>query len=183
VPGPARLHGLRAGGQERPGAAWLQTDGELRGTVRFDWAALDAWFEEDEQVFVHPRSPYSRVDALRSARQVRVEIDGTVLADSASPVLVFETGLPTRYYLPRTDLRFEHLVPTDTVTACPYKGRTSAYWSARIGEETHTDVAWSYDFPTRQLLPIAGLVAFYNERVTLVVDGQELDRPVPHPAV
>jgi uncharacterized protein (DUF427 family) len=106
-----------------------------------------------------------------------------VLADSASPVLVFETGLPTRYYLPRTDLRFEHLVPTDTVTACPYKGRTSAYWSARIGEETHTDVAWSYDFPTRQLLPIAGLVAFYNERVTLVVDGQELDRPVPHPAV
>jgi uncharacterized protein (DUF427 family) len=179
VPGPARLHAVSAGGQERPGAAWVQTDGELRDTVRFDWSALDAWFEEDEQVFVHPRNPYSRTDAVRSSRTVRVEVDGVVLAESSSPVLVFETGLPTRYYLPRTDLRFEHLVPSDTVTACPYKGRTSAYWSARIGDAVHPDIAWSYDFPTRELLPIAGLVAFYNERLDLFVDGRPLDRPVP----
>ena len=84
-------------------------------------------------MFVHPRSPYTRVDALRSNRPVRVELDGVVLADSASPVMVFETGLPTRYYVSRTDVRFEHLVPTDTVTACPYKGMTSGYWSVRSG--------------------------------------------------
>jgi uncharacterized protein (DUF427 family) len=178
VPGPARLHGLRTEDRERPGAAWVQIDGELRGTARFDWSALDAWFEEDEQVFVHPRDPYVRVDALRSSRTVQVGIDGMVLAESSSPVLVFETGLPTRYYLPRTDLRSGHLVPSGTVTECPYKGRTSAYWSARIGDAVHTDVAWSYDFPTRQLLPIAGLVAFFDERVDLVVDGRQADRPV-----
>ena len=94
----------------------------LSGTVRFEWAALDAWFEEDEQVFVHPRNPYVRVDALRSTRSVRVELDGVVLAESSSPVMVFETGLPTRYYLNRTEVDFAHLIPTDTVTACPYKG-------------------------------------------------------------
>jgi uncharacterized protein (DUF427 family) len=176
VPGPARLHGLAVGGSTRPGAAWLQTSGELEGTVRFDWGALDAWFEEDEQVFVHPRSPYTRVDALRSSRTVRVEVDGAVLAESSSPVLVFETGLPTRYYLPRTDVRWELLVPTDTVTACPYKGTTSGYWSARVGEAEHRDIAWAYDFPTRQLLPIAGLVAFYDEKLDLHLDGARLDR-------
>ena len=95
-------------------------------------------------------------------------------------MLVFETGLPTRYYLPRTDLRVEHLVPSGTVTECQYKERTSAYWSARIGDAVHADVAWSYDFPTRQLLPIAGLVAFYNERLDVFVDATLLERPVTH---
>jgi uncharacterized protein (DUF427 family) len=180
VPGPARLHGLKVGDEIRPGAAWLQTSGELEGTVRFDWNALDSWFEEDEQVFIHPRSPYSRTDALRSTRSVRVEIEGVVLAESSAPVLVFETGLPTRYYVPRTALHLEHLLPSDTVTACPYKGRTSQYWTARIGDAEHPDIAWSYDFPTSALQPIAGLVAFYNERVDLVVDGRTLDRPVTH---
>jgi uncharacterized protein (DUF427 family) len=182
VAGPARLHGVRTGDRERPGAAWVQIDGELRDTARFDWSAFDAWFEEDEEVFVHARDPYVRVDALRSSRTVRVEIDGVLLAESSSPVLVFETGLPTRYYLSRTDLHSEHLVPSGTVTECPYKGRTSAYWSARIGSAVHTDIAWSYDFPTRQLLPIAGLVAFSNERVDLAVDGRQVDRPGIHAA-
>ena len=131
-------------------------------------------------MFVHPRSPYTRVDALRSNRPVRVELDGVVLADSASPVMVFETGLPTRYYVSRTDVRFEHLVPTDTVTACPYKGVTSGYWSVRFGDVVHKDLAWAYDFPTRQLLPITGMVAFYNEKVDTFVDGQLLERPETH---
>jgi uncharacterized protein (DUF427 family) len=152
----------------------------LAGTVRFDWDAVDAWFEEDEEVFVHPRSPYTRVDALRSTRQVRVELDGVVLASSPSPVMVFETGLPTRYYLNRTEVNAEHLVPTGTVTACPYKGKTSGYWSVRVGETVHVDLAWAYDFPTRQLLPIAGLIAFYNEKVDIFVDGERLGRPVTH---
>ena len=141
---------------------------------------MDAWFEEDEQVFVHPRSPYTRVDALRSNRRVRVELDGVVLADAGSLVMVFETGLPTRYYLSRTDVDFAHLVPSGTVTACPYKGTTSGYWSARIAGTVHPDLAWVYDFPAREVLPIAGLVAFYNERVDLVVAGVRLERPVTH---
>lgn len=178
--GPARRHALRVGGSTRPAAAWVPTAGELAGCVRFDWAAADAWFEEDEQVFVHPRSPYTRVDALRSGRRIRVELDGVVLAESSSPVLVFETGLPTRHYLPRTDVRFEHLEPSDTVTECPYKGRTTAYWSVRTATGTRPDLAWSYDFPTRQLLPIAGLIAFYDEKVDTFVDGEPKERPVTH---
>jgi uncharacterized protein (DUF427 family) len=148
--------------------------------VRFEWSAFDAWYEEDEQVFVHPRDPYTRVDALRSTRRVRVESKGTVLAESSSPVMVFETGLPTRYYLNRTDVDFTHLVPSDTVTECPYKGVTSGYWSSQVGGVVHPDIAWTYDFPTRQLLPIAGLIAFYNEKVDLFLDGQKLQRPHTH---
>ena len=181
--GLAELYGLKAGQAHRPRAARLITESPiegLTGTVHFEWSALDAWFEEDEQVFVHPRSPYVRVDALRSNRPVRVELDGLVLADSASPVMVFETGLPTRYYVSRTDVCFEHLIPTGTVTSCPYKGTTSGYWSVRAGDAVHEDLAWSYDFPTRQLLPIAGLIAFYNEKVDTYVGGQLLDRPQTH---
>jgi uncharacterized protein (DUF427 family) len=181
--GTARRQGLRAGEVSRPRAGRLYTDDALdglAGTVRFEWDALDAWFEEDEEVFVHPRSPYTRVDALRSTRTVRIELDGAVLAESSSPVMVFETGLPTRYYLNRTEVNFDHLLPTATVTACPYKGKTTAYWSVRVGDSVHQDLAWSYDFPTRQLAPIAGLIAFYNEKVDVTVDGQHLERPVTH---
>jgi uncharacterized protein (DUF427 family) len=155
-------------------------EGELDKMVRFSWDALDAWFEEDEEVFVHPRNPYARVDALRSTRTVRVELGGVLLAESSAPVMVFETGLPTRYYLDRTAVDFTHLVPSDTVTACPYKGRTTGYWSASIGGEVHADVAWAYDFPTRALTPIAGLIAFYNEMVDLTLDGVALERPATH---
>jgi uncharacterized protein (DUF427 family) len=180
--GLVEFHAVRArsGGGARPSAARVLTASAIDGldsTVRLDWAAVDAWFEEDERVFVHPRSPYVRVDALRSTRVVRVELGGVVLAESSSPVMVFETGLPTRYYLNRTDVDFFHLIPSDTVTECPYKGTTSGYWSVRGGTEVHRDLAWTYDFPTRQLLPIAGLVAFYNEKVDLFIDGESLDRP------
>jgi uncharacterized protein (DUF427 family) len=181
--GPAHTHTVTAGGVSRPSAAKVfgekAIDG-LAGMVRLDWAAMDAWFEEDEQVFVHPRNPYVRVDALRSTRTVRIELDGVVLAESTSPVMVFETGLPTRYYLNRTDVNFEHLEPTATRTECPYKGTTSGYWSVRIGETVHEDLAWAYDFPTRQLSPIAGLVAFYNEKVDITVAGVALERPTTH---
>jgi uncharacterized protein (DUF427 family) len=178
--GTAHRHGVRVGETSRPDAADVYREDAVEGvagTVRFDWAAVDAWYEEDEQVFVHPRNPYARVDAVRSSRPVRVELDGVVLAESTSPVMVFETGLPTRYYLPRTAVRFEHLVPSDTVTACPYKGTTSAWWSVRVGDRTHPDLAWCYDFPTREVLPIAGLVAFFNEKVDHVLDGERLERP------
>jgi uncharacterized protein (DUF427 family) len=189
--GTARRHGLSAGGMERRSAVRVYgtdaIDG-VAGTAHFDWAALDAWYEEDEQVFVHPRSPYSRVDALRSHRSVRVSLDGVILAGTVSPVMVFETGLPTRYYIDRTDVDFTHLVPSETRTACPYKGITSAYWSVTLDpgagggtvRREHQDLAWAYDFPTRQLLPIAGMVAFYNEKLDIEVDGRPLPRPRTH---
>jgi uncharacterized protein (DUF427 family) len=180
--GTARRYGLRAGGEQRPGSVRVfgadAVDG-IAGTARFDWTALDAWYEEDEQVFVHPRNPYVRVDALPSHRHVRVHLDGRLLADTTSPVLVFETGLLTRYYIHRTDVALEQLVATDTRTACPYKGATSDYWSLRVEGGTpkeYQDIAWSYSFPTRQLLPIAGLVSFYNEKVDIEVDGVGLPR-------
>ena len=181
--GSVALHGLRVGEVHRPHAAKMLAESKLEqlsGTVRFEWAALDAWFEEDERIYVHPRSPYVRVDALRSTRTVRVEVEGTVLATSTSPVMVFETGLPTRYYLDPTDVDFSHLLASDTVTECPYKGTTSGYWSARTGGELHPDVAWAYAFPTRQLQPIAGMIAFYNEKVDTYLDGELLERPVTH---
>ena len=179
--GDTELHGLRVGDSHRPHAAKVLRDSPVEGiggTVRFEWAALDAWFEEDERVFVHPRNPYVRVDAVRSTRTVRIELDGAVLGQSSSPVMVFETGLPTRYYLNRYEINFDHLVPTDTVTECPYKGTTSAYWSIQVGDEVHPDLAWSYDFPTRQLAPIAGLIAFYNEKVDTFLDDRLLERPM-----
>jgi uncharacterized protein (DUF427 family) len=181
--GTAARHGLRVGDVSRPGCAHVYGDDALPGLaemVRFDWEALDAWFEEDEEIFVHPRNPYSRVDALRSTRNVRVELDGVVLAESSSTVMVFETGLPTRYYFNRTEVDFRHLIATATVTSCPYKGMTSGYWSVRVGDATYDDLAWTYDFPTRQLFPIAGLIAFYNEKVDITVDGERLSRPTTH---
>jgi len=158
--------------------AQVYGEGPAAGTVHFKWKALDAWFEEDEQVFVHARNPYARVDALRSSRQFRIERDGVVLAEAGAAVIVFETGLPPRYYFERTAVHFEHLEPSELVTECPYKGTTSQWWSARIGDELHPDIAWSYDFPTRQLLPVAGLVAFFDEHVDTFLDGRPLPRPV-----
>jgi uncharacterized protein (DUF427 family) len=181
--GIAHLYGLRAGKTVQPSAGRLYGDDAidgLAGMVRFEWDALDAWFEEDEQIFVHPRNPYVRVDALRSTRHVRIELDGTVLAESSSPVMVFETGLPTRYYLNRSEVNFDCLRPSGTVTSCPYKGQTTGYWNVSVGDTTFPDLAWAYDFPTRQLLPIAGLVAFYNEKVDVFLDSELLPRPTTH---
>jgi uncharacterized protein (DUF427 family) len=178
--GATRLYSFADTGPDGPVVGRLVVDStrdRLVDTFRFEWEAFDAWFEEDEEVFVHPRNPYTRVDALRSTRTVRVELEGVVLAETSAPVLVFETGLPTRYYLNRTDVRFAHLEPSPTVTSCPYKGTTSNYWSAVVAGRTIPDLAWSYRFPTRELLPIAGLVAFYNERVDLHVDGERQERP------
>lgn len=176
--GHCDLYSLHVGDVVRPHAAKVFEAGSVPGpTVRFDWEALDAWFEEDEEVFVHPRSPYTRVDALRSSRRVTITLDGVRLAESAATVMVFETGLPTRYYFERTAVDFSHLVLSDTTTACPYKGRTSQTWSVRTSKGEYDDIAWAYDFPTRQLQPITGLVAFLNEKVDVAVDGVELARP------
>jgi uncharacterized protein (DUF427 family) len=152
--------------------------GPFASLVHVAWDAVDSWFEEDEEVFGgHPRSPYARVDAIRSSRHIRVELDGVVLAESAAPVMLFETGLPTRHYIQRTDVFFAHFEHSDTVTYCPYKGTTSDYWSAVVGGKAHRDIAWSYAYPNVAVAAIAGLVAFYDERVDTFLDGVPVTRP------
>jgi uncharacterized protein (DUF427 family) len=141
--------------------------------VAFAWDVMDSWFEEDEEVFVHARDPYKRIDALRSSRHVRVEVDGVVLAESDHPTILFETSLPPRYYLPKVDVRMDLLEPTDSETSCPYKGN-ARYWSARVGDRLVPDLVWSYPTPLPESQPIMGLVCFYNDRVDLFVDGERL---------
>jgi uncharacterized protein (DUF427 family) len=148
----------------------------LKDYVAFYWGKLDAWYEEDDEVFVHPRDPYHRVDVLNSSRHVKVVIDGTVVADTRRPRLLFETSLPTRYYIPKVDARLDLLEPTDTVTQCPYKGR-ARYWSVRIGDKVHKDLVWGYPFPIPECSKIENLVCFYNEHLDIYVDGELQPRP------
>jgi uncharacterized protein (DUF427 family) len=151
----------------------------LRNLVRFDWAVMDEWLEEDEPVYTHPRDPYTRVDILASSRHVRVAVDGVTVADSVRPHILFETGLPPRYYLPLNDARMELLRPSGTRTHCPYKG-TAAYWSVDTGQDVHPDIVWIYRTPLPESQKIAGLACFYNEKVDLFLDGELQERPATH---
>ncbi|WP_436794210.1 DUF427 domain-containing protein [Actinospongicola halichondriae] len=165
-------------GDRAEGIAWSIEDvPELAGHVRFEWDALDSWFEEDEVVIVHPRSPYVRVDALHSAREVRVDLGGTTIAHSKRSVMVFETGLVTRFYLPRTDVRLDVLRPSETKSSCPYKGHAE-YVSVELGGRLHHDVGWSYPTPLREVAPVAGMIAFHSEKCTVSVDGVRLARSI-----
>jgi uncharacterized protein (DUF427 family) len=177
--GDAQYFSVTVGGRTSENAGWQYPDSpleELRGLVRFEWQALDHWFEEDEEVIVHPRNPYTRVDILPSSRHVRVEVNGVTVAESSKPSLLFETGLPTRYYLPLTHVRMELLRPSSLTTSCPYKGHAS-YWSVEAGGELAEDVVWTYPTPLPESQKIAGLACFYNERADIYVDGVRQDRP------
>ncbi len=103
-------------------------------------------------------------------------VDGTTVADSNRPWLLFETGLPTRYYVPKHDARMDLLEPSDTVTRCPYKGEANLY-SIRIGDELHRDLAWTYRYPMLECLKIQGLLGFLNEKVDLYEDDKLQPRP------
>lgn len=170
---------LRVGDAEMvDNAGWRHDDvGELDGRVRLEWASMDAWFEEDVEVFVHPRSPEVRIDVLASSKHVRVLIGGVVVADSVRPSVLYEASLPPRYYLPQPDVRMDLLSPTDTGSACPYKG-FAHYWSATVDGVTHDDIAWGYRTPLPESDGVAGLVCFYNEQVDIEIDGEPITRPV-----
>lgn len=177
--GDGELFTVRANGAMAQGAAMRYPDSpieQLRDRVRFDLDAMQTWFEEDEEMTAHPRDPYHRVDILASSRHVRIEVDGVTVADSSQPRLLFETGLPVRYYLPKPHVRMDLLERSDTTTTCPYKGRAE-YWSVRIGDELHKDLVWSYPQPFPESCKIAGLVAFYDEKVDVYVDGVKRERP------
>jgi uncharacterized protein (DUF427 family) len=167
---------LLAGGQSRPGAGFRVADADLAGYVVLDFNALDSWYEEDELNVAHPRDPFHRIDVLPSSRQVSLELDGQLLAQSSRPTLLFETMLPTRYYLPREDIRAE-LVPSSTRTYCAYKGQAS-YWSAALDGRQLSDLAWTYQNPLHDAAQVRGLVAFFDERIDVVLDGKRLERPL-----
>jgi uncharacterized protein (DUF427 family) len=155
-------------------SVWRYDDARLAGHVAVEWSAA-RWFEEEEEIFIHPRDPHKRVDAIASSRHVVVEIEGVRVAETRAPVLVFETGLPIRYYIPPADVRLELFGPSDLHTGCPYKG-TAGYRSLR--EPAAADIAWFYADPLPAVHAIKDHFAFYNEFVDHIVDGQRLERPV-----
>lgn len=167
---------LHTSGAVREAVAFRLSDADLTGYVILDFAGFEAWFEEEDQIVSHPRNPFTRIDLRRSSRHVRIELDGTVLAESARPLLVFETGLPLRYYLPREDVRVT-LRPTATRSTCAYKGEAS-YFSAEVGRGLVEDVAWTYEAPLRDMAELVGLVCFFDERTELILDGVGRERPV-----
>jgi uncharacterized protein (DUF427 family) len=170
--GTATHYTIKAGGKEVVDGAWRYADSpieELRDRVRVDWSAMDAWFEEDEEVFVHPRDPQTRIAILPSSRHVVVSVGGVVVADSTHATFLHETGLPMRTYLPKTDVRMDLLTPTSSSTMCPYKG-TAEYWMLRLPDGTeHADIVWSYRTPLPESQAIAGLLAFYDQRVDITI--------------
>jgi uncharacterized protein (DUF427 family) len=180
--GDASYYTVVVGDRRVENAVWAYPDPlasipQLADYVAFYWDSADAWYEEDDEVFRHARDPYHRVDVLHSSRHVQVRIGDVVVADSRRPRLLFETGLPVRYYLPKLDVRQDLLVPTQTRTRCPYKGQ-AVYWSVQTGAGLLEDVAWSYPAPIPEAPKIENLVAFFDEKVDTVVDGVLRERPV-----
>ena len=180
--GNAAYWTIRVGDKAAENAVWsyeqpLEEAAPIKGYMAFYWNRVDAWYEEDEEVFVHPRDPYVRIDILESHREVEVILGGRSIARSKRARFLFETGLPTRYYLPADDGDMSALTETATRTACPYKG-TARYWTARIGDRVFEDVVWSYPEPTPESTNIKDMLCFYNEVVDEIrVDGEAQPRP------
>jgi uncharacterized protein (DUF427 family) len=179
--GDASYWSVRVGDKLAENAVWSYPDPidsalQLGGYLAFYWRKMDHWYEEDEEVFVHPRDPYHRVDVLESSRHVKVRVNGEVVAETQRPKVLFETGLPPRYYIPPEDVREEALVPSDKETQCPYKG-VASYYSVEVGGEQVEDLIWYYSEPILEAAKMKGHLAFFNEKVDLEVDGEEQERP------
>lgn len=173
---------VKVGDRTAENAAWIYQEPParleaLKGFVSFEWGKQLTWLEEDEEVFVHARDPHKRVDVLASSRHVQVVIKGETVADTQRPFLLFETFLPTRYYIPRQDVNMNLLAPENLTTRCPYKGIAN-YWSVQVGDHKVKNVVWSYADPIPENPKIKGLVSFFNERVDLYVDGELQMRPI-----
>ena len=180
--GEGQVYDIKVGAATALAAALAYPDSPLealRDLVRLDWNSMSEWFEEDEPVYTHPRDPYKRVDILGSTRHIRIEVDGVTIADSNQPRILFETGLPPRYYIPLTDVRMDLLLPSATETHCPYKG-TAGYWSVDTGQAIHEDIVWIYRAPLPESQKVAGLACLYNEKVDLYLDGELQERPRTH---
>jgi uncharacterized protein (DUF427 family) len=148
-------------------AVMRHDDDLLAGLVTVDWGAADEWLDEDEPLEGHARDPYHRIDVRRTSRRVKVTVGGELVADSTRTLVLFETGLPRRWYFPEDDVRMELLEPTARDTICAYKGHAS-YWS--VGDED--DLVWTYRDPEPEVAPIKDRLAFLNERAQIEVDGE-----------
>jgi len=179
--GEANYWTLNAGGKSAENAVWSYTDPyaetrAIKDYLGFYWNKMDHWYEEDEEIFVHPRDPHKRIDAIPSSRQVAVTLGGQVVASSTNAHFLFETGMPVRYYMPAEDVNFDVLAANDHSSRCPYKGIAS-YWSADVGGETFENIVWSYAEPIAECPKIKGLVCFFNENVDdIQVDGVSIVR-------
>lgn len=179
--GDASYWTIDVAGKVLENSAWTYEDpypeiAEIKDFVSFYWGRMDHWYEEDEEIFVHPRDPYGRVDVVDSKRPVEVVLGGETIASSSRTRFLFETGLPTRYYIPREDVRTDLLEPSETTTACPYKGIAS-YHSARVNGVTHEDIVWYYPDPIAECPGIKDLLCFYNENVDeILVGGQAIPK-------
>ena len=180
--GDAAYYTVTVGDDRRENIVWTYPDPidgapPFAGLLAFRFDAVDEWYEEAERIGVHPRDPYHRIDVIPSDRAVVIRIGAEVVADTRRATLLFETGLPTRYYLPAEDVRLELLEPSDTVTRCPYKGTTSRYWSIRTDDGVVEDAIWVYDDPRDEVRGISGLLAFFQEKVTLEVGTDPFTHP------
>jgi uncharacterized protein (DUF427 family) len=142
---------------------------EVPGHVRVPWDAVEEWWEEDDRIRLHAPNPYHRVDIRSSPRRVRVVAGSETLVDGAGVMVLYETAMPPRIYIPKALVRMDLLVPTETATHCPYKGDAS-YWSARVDGETLVDVAWSYESPHPESLRVAAMLSFDTTKVTVDTD-------------
>ena len=180
--GDAAYWTVRVGDRSAENAVWSYPDpypetAEIKDYVAFYWDRMDHWYEEDEEVFVHARDPRVRLDILDSSRPVRVVVAGQVVAESSRSRMLFETGLPTRYYLPEQDVRTDLLQPSERRSACPYKGE-ARYWHLNLGGECFEDLVWSYPEPVAEAARIKNYLCFFDERVEAVfVDGVAMARP------
>ena len=179
--GEASYWSVRVGENVAENAVWsypdpIESAPPIAGYLAFYWRKMDHWYEEDEEVFVHPRDPYHRVDVLESSRHVKVSVNGEVVAETDRPMILFETGLPPRYYIPPEDVREDVLVQSDRHTQCPYKGIAS-YHSVEAGGETVKDLVWHYPEPIAAAEKIRDNLSFFNEKVDLEVDGEPQERP------
>jgi uncharacterized protein (DUF427 family) len=180
--GEASFFTIGVGDKQAENAAWsypapLPEAAEIANHIAFEWNKMDKWMEENEEIFVHARDPYKRVDVLQSSRHVRIVIAGATVADSRKPRLLFETNHPVRYYLAQEDVCMDLLIPSVTQSRCPYKGLAS-YWSVNIGAQLYEDMVWGYMETIPECPKVKGLLCFFHERgADIFVDGEEIPRP------
>lgn len=179
--GEASYRSVEVGGKIAKNAVWsyetpYQEFAPLKDYLAFSWREMDHWYEEDDEIFVHARNPYKRVDAIRSSRQVQIIVGGETVADSTNACFLFETGLPVRYYLPEADVRMDLLTSSETRSSCPYKG-DAIYWSVNAGGSLHEDIVWGYPDPIPECPKIKNLMCFFNERIEdILVDGKSIPK-------
>lgn len=167
---------VTADGRVAPAAAFRPADPDLSGMVVLEWMPFD-WWEEDQPVVGHPHDAFKRIDTLPSSRRIQVSLDGEVLADSTRAVALHETLIPTRWYLPREDVRMDLLVASQSRTTCAYKGHAS-YFSLADGRPGGKDLAWTYPDPLPEAAAVKDRVCFYSERTDLHIDAEAVPRPV-----